>query len=161
SYYDPPNCTYPFGTHVCIVEVDPETGRVDIKRYVAVDDVGKVINPLIVEGQIHGGITQGVAQALWEAAVYDDNGQLVSGSLMDYALPRADLLPTFELDRTETPSPVNPLGVKGAGETGTIASTPAVVNAVVDALSPFGVKHLDMPLTPRKIWNVLQANGGN
>lgn len=161
SYYDPPNCTYPFGTHVCIVEVDPETGRVDIKRYVAVDDVGKVINPLIVEGQIHGGITQGVAQALWETAVYDDNGQLVSGSLMDYALPRADLLPSFELDRTETPSPVNPLGVKGAGETGTIASTPAVVNAVVDALSPLGIKHLDMPLTPRKIWNVLQANGGN
>lgn len=162
SYYDPPNCTYPFGTHICIVEVDPETGQVDIKRYIAVDDVGKVINPLIVEGQVHGGIVQGVAQALWETAIYDDNGQLVSGSLMDYALPRADLLPSLELDRTETPTPVNPLGVKGAGETGTIASTPAVVNAVVDALAPLGVRHIDMPITPRKVWQIFQShsNGG-
>jgi carbon-monoxide dehydrogenase large subunit len=159
SYYDPPNCTYPFGTHICIVEVDPETGVVELKRYIAVDDVGKVINPMIVGGQVHGGITQGVAQALWETAIYDDNGQLVSGSLMDYALPRADQLPSFELDRTETPSPVNPLGVKGAGETGTIAATPAVVNAVVDALSPLGIKHLDMPLTPRKIWQTIHAGG--
>ncbi len=162
SYYDPPNCTYPFGTHICIVEVDPETGQVDLKRYIAVDDVGKVINPMIVDGQVHGGIVQGVAQALWETAVYDDNGQLVSGSLMDYALPRADLLPPLELDRTETPSPVNPMGVKGAGETGTIASTPAVVNAVVDALAPLGVRHIDMPITPRKVWQIFQShsNGG-
>jgi carbon-monoxide dehydrogenase large subunit len=159
SYYDPPNCTYPFGTHICIVEVDPETGVVELKRYIAVDDVGKVINPMIVDGQVHGGIVQGVAQALWETALYDDNGQLVSGTMMDYALPRADLLPPFELDRTETPTPVNPLGVKGAGETGTIASTPAVVNAVVDALSPLGIKHLDMPLTPRKLWNTIHAGG--
>lgn len=162
SYYDPPNCTYPFGTHICVVEVDPSTGSIEIKRYIAVDDVGKVINPMIVEGQVHGGIAQGVAQALWEAAVYDENGQLVSGSLMDYALPRADFFPPFELDRTETPTPVNPLGVKGAGETGTIAATPAVVNAVVDALSPLGVKHLDMPLSANKIWRVFQehTNGG-
>ncbi|MBZ0299319.1 MAG: molybdopterin-dependent oxidoreductase [Anaerolineae bacterium] len=163
SYYDPPNCTYPFGTHICVVEIDPETGQIDIKRYIAVDDVGKVINPMIVDGQVHGGIAQGVGQALWESAVYDDNGQLVSGSLLDYALPRADLLPSFELDRTETPSPVNPMGVKGAGETGTIAATPAVVNAVVDALSPLGVTHIDMPLTPRKIWQIIDAhsNGGD
>ncbi len=159
TYYDPPNCTFPFGTHVCFVEVDRDTGHVDVKRYVAVDDVGKVINPLIVDGQIHGGIAQGVAQALWEAAVYDENGQLITGSLMDYAVPKADFLPSFETDRTETPTPVNPLGVKGAGETGTIASTPAVVNAVIDALAPFRVKHLDMPLTPEKLWQVMHGNG--
>jgi aerobic carbon-monoxide dehydrogenase large subunit len=162
TYYDPPNCTYPFGTHICVVEVDPSTGSIEIKRYIAVDDVGNVINPMIVEGQVHGGIAQGVAQALWEAAVYDENGQLITGSLMDYALPRADFFPPFELDRTETPTPVNPLGVKGAGETGTIAATPAVVNAVVDALSPLGVKHIDMPLGADKIWRIIQAhtNGG-
>lgn len=160
SYYDPPNCTFPFGTHICVVEVDKESGEVKIKRYIAIDDVGKVINPMIVEGQVHGGIVQGVAQALWEGAVYDDNGQLLTGSLMDYAIPKADFFPTFETDRTETPTPVNPLGVKGAGETGTIASTPAVVNAIVDALAPFGVKHMDMPVTPPKIWRVLQGNGG-
>ncbi|MFQ5595985.1 MAG: xanthine dehydrogenase family protein molybdopterin-binding subunit [Anaerolineae bacterium] len=159
AYYDPPNCTFPFGTHVCVVEVDPDTGHVDIKRYVAVDDVGNVINPMIVDGQVHGGIAQGAAQALWEGAVYDESGQLLTGSLMDYALPRAHFLPSFETDRTETPTPVNPLGVKGAGETGTIASTPAVVSAVVDALSPFGVKHLDMPLTPEKIWQAIHGNG--
>jgi carbon-monoxide dehydrogenase large subunit len=163
AYYDPPDCTYPFGTHICIVEVDSETGNVAVKRYIAVDDVGKVINPLIVDGQVHGGIAQGVGQAMWEGAIYDTNGQLVTGSLMDYAIPRADLLPSFELDRTETPTPNNPLGVKGVGETGTIASTPAVVNAVVDALSPLGVRHIDMPMTPRRVWQTIQAhrNGGN
>ncbi len=163
SYYDPPDCTYPFGTHICIVEVDPETGNVEVKRYIAVDDVGKVINPMIVDGQVHGGIAQGVAQALWESAQYDENGQLVSGSLMDYAIPRADLLPSFELDRTETPSPNNPLGVKGAGETGTIASTPAVVNAVVDALAHLNVRHIDMPLTPNRVWQTIRmhSNGGD
>ena len=164
AYYDPPNCTYPFGTHICIVEIDPETGEVEIKRYIAVDDVGKVINPLIVEGQIHGGIAQGIGQALWEGAVYDENGQLFSGSMMDYSLPRADKFPAFELDRTETLSPVNPLGVKGVGETGTIASTPAVVNAVVDALSPLGIRHIDMPMNSRNIWETIQShsnsNGG-
>ncbi|MDP6793450.1 MAG: molybdopterin-dependent oxidoreductase, partial [Anaerolineales bacterium] len=162
AYYDPPNCTFPFGTHICIVEVDKDTGQVQIKRYVAVDDVGRVINPMIVDGQIHGGIAQGVAQALWENGVYDESGQLVSGSLLDYAIPKASFLPSFDLDRTETPSPVNPLGVKGAGEAGTIASTPAVVNAVMDALSPLGITHVDMPLTAERVWQAMQTsvNGG-
>lgn len=162
AYYDPPNCTFPFGTHICIVEVDKHTGQVEIKRYVAVDDVGRVINPMIVDGQIHGGIAQGVAQALWENGVYDESGQLVSGSLLDYAIPKASFLPSFDLDRTETPSPVNPLGVKGAGEAGTIASTPAVVNAVMDALSPLGITHVDMPLTAERVWQAIQTsvNGG-
>jgi carbon-monoxide dehydrogenase large subunit len=157
TYYDPPECTYPFGTHICVVEVDKDTGQVKLLRYIAVDDVGKRINPLIVDGQIHGGIVQGVGQALWEGAVYDDNAQLLSGSMMDYAVPKASFLPTIELDSTETPSPTNPLGVKGVGETGTIASTPAVVNAVMDALSPLGIKHLDMPLTPEKVWRAMQS----
>jgi carbon-monoxide dehydrogenase large subunit len=158
AYYDPPNCTYPFGTHICVVEVDKDTGATKILRYVAVDDVGRVINPMIVDGQVHGGIAQGVAQALWEGAAYDENGQLVTGSLMDYALPKADFFPNFEIGRTETPTPVNPLGVKGAGETGAIASTPAVVNAVVDALAPSGIKHLDMPLTPERVWRAMNQN---
>jgi len=159
TYYDPPECTYPFGTHICVVEVDKDTGEVKLLRYLSVDDVGKKINPLIVDGQIHGGIAQGVAQALWEGAVYDENGQLTSGSLMDYAVPKASFFPNFELGSTETPSPTNPMGVKGVGETGTIASTPAVVNAVMDALSPFGIKHLDMPLTPEKVWRAIQSAG--
>jgi carbon-monoxide dehydrogenase large subunit len=158
SYYDPPNCTFPFGTHIAVVEVDAETGQVTILRYIAVDDVGNVINPMIVDGQVHGGIAQGVAQALWEGAVYDDNGQLLTGSLMDYAIPRADLFPTIETDRTVTPSPVNPLGVKGAGEMGTIGSTPAIVNAVIDALSPLGIRHIDMPLTPQRVWSAIQSS---
>jgi len=157
TYYDPPECTYPFGTHICVVEVDKDTGQVKLQRYLAVDDVGKRINPLIVDGQIHGGIVQGVAQALWEGAVYDENAQLLSGSMMDYAVPKASFLPNIELGSTETPSPTNPLGVKGVGETGTIASTPAVVNAVVDALSPLGIKHLDMPLTPEKVWRAMRS----
>jgi carbon-monoxide dehydrogenase large subunit len=163
SYYDPPNCTYPFGTHICVVEVDANTGKTKILRYIACDDVGNVINPMIVDGQIHGGIAQGVAQALYEGAVYDENGTLVSGSLMDYAVPTAAMLPSYETSRTVTPSPVNPLGVKGAGEAGTIASTPAVANAVMDALKPFGVKHVDMPLTPQKVWTAIHSaaqNGG-
>jgi aerobic carbon-monoxide dehydrogenase large subunit len=162
AYYDPPNCTFPFGTHICVVEIDKDSGEVQVKRYIAVDDVGNVINPMIVDGQVHGGIAQGVAQALWEAAVYDENGQLLTGTMMDYAIPKADFFPKFELGRTETPTPVNPLGVKGAGETGTIASTPAVVNAVMDALAPLGIKHLDMPLTPEKLWRAMQSrsNGG-
>jgi carbon-monoxide dehydrogenase large subunit len=162
AYYDPPNCTFPFGTHICVVEVDGETGEVQIQRYVAVDDVGRVINPMIVDGQVHGGIVQGVAQALWEGAVYNEDGQLLTGTLMDYALPKADFFPNFELGRTETPTPVNPLGVKGAGETGTIASTPAVVNAVMDALAPLGITHIDMPLTAQKLWRAMHpnANGG-
>jgi aerobic carbon-monoxide dehydrogenase large subunit len=159
SFYDPANFCFPFGAHACVVEVDPDTGHVKILRYLAVDDVGNVINPMIVDGMVHGGIAQGVAQALWEGAVYDQgSGQLVSGSMMDYTLPKADMLPFYETDRTETPTPVNPLGVKGAGETGTIASTPAVVNAVVDALSGLGVDHIDaMPLTSERVWKTAQA----
>jgi carbon-monoxide dehydrogenase large subunit len=158
SFYDPSNFCFPFGAHACVVEVEPETGQVKILRYLAVDDVGNVINPMIVDGMVHGGIAQGVGQALWEGAVYDDAGQLVTGSMMDYALPKADLLPMYETDRTVTPTPVNPLGIKGAGETGTIAATPAVVNAVVDALGGLGVDHIEtMPLTPERVWKTLQA----
>lgn len=160
AYHDTPNCTFPFGTHIAQVEVDEETGVVDLVRYVAVDDVGKKINPMIVDGQLHGGIAQGVGQALWEGVVYDEDGQLLTGSLMDYALPRASRLPSFELDETVTPSPVNPLGVKGVGEAGCIASTAAVANAVIDALSPLGVKHLDMPYTAQKVWGAIQASKG-
>ena len=156
-FFEPSNFTFPFGTHVCVVELDSETGEPKITKYVAVDDCGNVINPLLAEGQVHGGIVQGVAQALHEEVVYDENGQLLTGSLMDYALPRAHDFPEFELDRTVTPSPVNPLGVKGVGEAGTIGSTPAVVNAVVDALAPFGVTHIDMPLRSEKIWKILKG----
>ena len=157
AYFDAPNTTWPFGTHIAIVEVDKESGEVDLVRYIAVDDCGNQINPMIVEGQIHGGIAQGVGQALWEGAVYDDDGQLLSGSMLDYAVPRATGFPTFELDQTVTPSPVNPLGVKGIGEAGTIASTPAVVNAVVDALSPLGIRHIDMPLSARNVWRAMHS----
>jgi carbon-monoxide dehydrogenase large subunit len=156
SFYDPSNFTFPFGTHIAMVEVDAATGQTQLLRYVAVDDVGNVINPTIVDGQLHGGIAQGAAQALWEWATYDDSGQLLTGSLMDYGVPKADQLPKYETDRTVTPSPVNPLGVKGVGEAGTIASTPAVANAVMDALSPFGITHLDIPLTPAKVWQAIQ-----
>lgn len=151
AYYDPPDCTYPFGTHACIVEVDTKTGYVDIKRYVAVDDCGPMINPLVAEGQVHGGITQGLAQALYEGAEYDDNGQLLTASFMDYAVPKAFQVPHYEVDHTVTPSPVNPMGIKGIGEAGTISSASAVVNAVVDALKPFGINHIDMPLKPKSI----------
>jgi len=130
-----------------------------VLRYVAVDDVGNVINPMIVDGMVHGGIAQGIAQALWEEVRYDDSGQPLNASLMSYAVPRADQLPSFDTARTVTPSPVNPLGIKGAGETGTIASTPAVANAVMDALAPFGVTHIDMPLTPVKLWTAMQTAG--
>ena len=159
SFFDPPNFTFPYGAHIAVVEVDPETGSVKILRYVAVDDVGKVINPMIVDGMVHGGIAHGVGQALWEWGAYDDNGQLLTGTLMDYAMPKADQLPMYETDRTVTPSPSNPLGIKGAGETGTIASTPAIANAVLDALAPFGVTHIDMPLTPSRIWQAVKAAG--
>jgi carbon-monoxide dehydrogenase large subunit len=160
SFYDPSNFTYPFGTHIAVVEIDGETGKPTLRRYIAVDDVGNVINPKIVDGQLHGGIVQGIAQALWECAIYDDQGQLLTGSLMEYGVPKADQLPSFETDRTVTPSPVNPLGVKGAGEAGSIAAPAAVANAVIDALAPFGVRHLDMPLTPATIWQAMQSAPG-
>jgi carbon-monoxide dehydrogenase large subunit len=155
-FFEPSNFTFPFGAHICMVEVDKDTGEIKILKYVAVDDCGKVINPLLVDGQVQGGIAQGLGQALMEEAIYDENGQLITGTLMDYAIPRAMDLPWMDLDRTVTPSPVNPLGVKGVGEAGTIGSTPALVNAVVDALRPFGVKHIDMPLRPEKIWKLMQ-----
>jgi carbon-monoxide dehydrogenase large subunit len=156
SFYDPPNFVYPFGAHVAVVEVDTDTGHVELKRYVACDDCGPQINPMIVEGQVHGGIVQGVGQALWEGAAYDDNGQLVTGTLLDYAIPRADVLPDLDVLSTVTRSPHHPLGVKGIGEAGTIASTAAVYNAVIDALEPFGVKTLTMPLTPERVWRAMQ-----
>ncbi len=156
-FYDPPNFTYPFGAHMAVVEIDRETGRVDVKRYVAIDDCGPQINPVIVEGQVHGGVVQGVGQALWEGAVYADNGQLLTGSLADYAIPRADGLPEIEVLSTVTPSPHHPLGVKGIGEAGTIASTVTVYNAVMDALQPFGVESLQMPLTPERVWRAIGA----
>jgi len=159
TFYDPSNFTWPFGTHICTVEVDKETGRVTILKYLAVDDCGNVINPLLKDGQVHGGIAQGIAQALYEQAVYNEDGTLVSGSMADYAIPTAPDLPMYETDETVTPSPVNPLGIKGIGEAGTIASTPCVVNAVVDALQPLGVRNIDMPLTPERVWQAIQEGG--
>ncbi len=156
SFYDPANFTFPYGAHIAVVEVDTETGVVKLKRYIACDDVGNVVNPMIVDGQVHGGVTHGIGQALMEGAIYDDEGQLINGSFMDYAIPRADDLPSFETGRTVTPCPHNPLGAKGAGETGTIGSTPAIVNAVIDALWPLGVRHLEMPLTPQRVWQALR-----
>ena len=159
--YDPPNFSWPAGTHIAVVEVDTQTGHAQVVKYVAVDDVGTVINPTIVDGQVHGGIAQGVAQALYEEAVYDEQGTLMTSTMSSYRIPSAAELPSFTIDRTETPSPTNPMGVKGVGETGTIASTPAVVNAVIDALGPLGVTHVDMPLTPERVWRALgQARGG-
>jgi carbon-monoxide dehydrogenase large subunit len=160
SFYDPPNFVYPFGAHLAVVEVDPQTGRVDLRKYVAVDDCGPQINPVIVEGQVHGGVVQGIGQALWEGAVYDDEGQLLTGSLQDYAIPRAEELPDIDVLSTVTPSPHHPLGVKGIGEAGTIASTVTVYNAVMDALEPFGAQNLVMPLTPEKVWRAMQRVEG-
>ena len=148
---------YPFGAHVAVVEVDPDTGLVRLSRYVSVDDSGLIVNPLLAAGQVHGGLAQGIGQALWEAVAYDENGQLLSGSLMDYAVPKAADLPSFETGHTVTPSPRTALGVKGIGESATIGSTPAVANAVLDALAPFGIEHLDLPLTPERVWRAIYA----
>ena len=159
--FDPPNFTFPSGAHICVVEVDTETGLVDILKYVAVDDCGEVMNPVIVEGQVHGGIAQGIASAIYEEASYDDGGNLTTSSMMSYLVPSAAELPSFTLDRTVTPSTTNPMGVKGIGEAGTIASPPAVVNAVIDALAPLGVTHIDMPVSPERVWRAIQeAKGG-
>jgi carbon-monoxide dehydrogenase large subunit len=154
--YDPDNFSFPHGTHLCAAEVDTETGQVRLRSYVAVDDVGVVVNPMIVDGQVHGGIAQGIAQALYEEAAYDSSGNLVTASLADYLIPSAADLPSFTTARTTTPSTLNPLGVKGVGEAGTIASTPAVVNAIVDALRPFGVSDVPMPCTPERVWRAIQ-----
>ena len=161
TFYDPPNFVFPYGAHLAVVEVDASTGQVDLTGYTALDDCGPQINPTIVEGQVHGGVVQGVGQALWEGASYDENGQLATGSMLDYALPRADLLPDIDVISTVTPSPHHPLGVKGIGEAGTIASTAAVYNAVLDALRPLGVKRIDMPFTPERVWQAIQDAKGN
>jgi carbon-monoxide dehydrogenase large subunit len=157
TYFDPPNFVWPFGCHICVVEVDSQTGAVDLQRYIAVDDCGNVINPIIVEGQLHGGIAQGIAQALFEEVRYDDDsGQLLTGTFLDYLVPTMAEMPRYELDRTVTPSPTNELGVKGIGEAGTIAASAAVINAVCDALSPLGIKHVEMPARPDRVWKLIQ-----
>jgi len=154
--YDPPNFSWPFGTHICVVEVDEETGAVDVLKYVAVDDCGNQINPLIVEGQVHGGVVQGIGQALWEEAVFDADGNLQTSTMAEYLVPSAAELPSYELERTESRSPTNPLGVKGVGETGTIAAAPAVIGAVLDALAPLGVSDIQMPATPERVWRAIR-----
>ncbi len=158
--FDPPNFTFPFGAHICVTEVDTETGFTKIRDYYAVDDCGPVINPTIVDGQLHGGLAQGIAQALYEEAVYDDEGNLTTGTMVDYLIPGAPELPNFTLERTVTPSPSNPLGVKGVGEAGTIGAPPAVINSIVDALSPYGITHIDMPASPFKVWQAIQNAQG-
>jgi aerobic carbon-monoxide dehydrogenase large subunit len=158
--FEPSNYTFPFGAHVAVAQVDADTGEVSLRNYYAVDDCGRILNPMLVDGQVHGGLAQGIGQALWEELVYDENGQVVTGTLMDYAVPKASYFPWFDTANTETKTPVNPLGAKGVGEAGTIASTPAIVNAVVDALRPFGVRHIDMPLKPEKIWQLMKQGAG-
>lgn len=160
SFFEPPNCTFPFGTHIVAVEVDRETGQVKVLKYTAVDDCGKQVNPLLIEGQVQGGIAQSLGAVLMERTVYDENGQLLTGEFMDYAIPRAVDIPDYVLGSTETPSPSNLLGVKGVGEAGTIGATPAIGNAVIDALSPLGIHHLDLPFTPERVWRAIQEKGG-
>jgi carbon-monoxide dehydrogenase large subunit len=155
--FDPKREMWPFGTHLAVVQIDRETGLVQVQRILAVDDCGNVVNPLIVEGQVHGGIAQAVGQALVEQVVYDSAGQLLSGSLGDYAVPRAGDMPPMVLDHTVTPTPFNPLGAKGVGEAGTNGCPPAIANAIVDALSPLGVTHLDLPFTSQRVWEAIQA----
>jgi carbon-monoxide dehydrogenase large subunit len=161
AFFDPSNFVFPFGSHVCTVEVDPETGEVKILRYIAVDDCGPHINPMIVEGQIHGGVVQGLGEGLQEICIYDEAGQLITGTMMDYAVPKASQMPHIETDHTVTPSPVNPLGVKGCGEAGTISSAACLVNAVCDALAPLGITHIDKPLTPARVWAAIQQARGS
>jgi len=160
AVYDPPNFTFPAGAHICVVEVDADTGLARIVKYVAVDDCGNIINPMIVDGQVHGGVAQGIAEAMYEEALYDENGTLLTGNMSTYRVPSAAELPAFTLDRTVTPSPTNPMGVKGIGEAGTIASPPAVVNAVADALRPLGVEFIDLPVSAERVWQAIQAAGG-
>ena len=162
TFYDPENFVFPFGAHACVVDVDADTGKVKVVRYVAVDDCGNAVNPMLIDGQVHGGVVHGIGQALYERVHYDEDGQLVTGTFVDYALPTAAELPSFETDRTETPSPVNSLGVKGVGEAGTIAASAAVTNAVIDALRPLGVDYINMPLSPMRVWEAIsEAKGEN
>ncbi len=159
DYYDPPNLTFPFGSYICVVDIDKGTGEVKVRRFVAVDDCGNIINPLVVEGQIHGGLTMGLAPALYEEIVYDENGQNLTGTLADYLLPTAVESPKWELGKTVTPSPHHPLGAKGVGESPTVGAPPAIANAVVDALWHLGVRHVDLPITPQKVWKLLRDAG--
>jgi carbon-monoxide dehydrogenase large subunit len=157
AFYDPKNFTFPGGCHIAEIEIDPETGVTTVINFTAVDDVGRVVNPMIVEGQIQGGVAQGIGQALLETAIYDKAGQLLSGSMMDYTMPRADNLPNFNVSTENTMCTHNPLGSKGCGEVGAIGSPPAIMNAVIDALKEFGVRHIDMPATGPKLWSIIQA----
>jgi carbon-monoxide dehydrogenase large subunit len=159
DYYDPPNFTYPFGSYICVVDIDRGTGQVKIRRFVAVDDCGNIINPMIVEGQIHGGLTMGLAPALYEEIPYDENGNNLAGTFMDYLLPTAMETPSWETGKTITPSPHHPLGAKGVGESATVGAPPAIANAVVDALWHLGVRHIDIPITPQKVWTLLHEKG--
>jgi carbon-monoxide dehydrogenase large subunit len=156
ALFSPGNATWPFGTMACLAVVDPDTGDIEIESWITMDDCGNVISPMIVSGQVHGGIAQGIGQAMFEDAIYDADGNMLTGSLIDYPLPTASDLPSFDLHRTVTPSPINPMGVKGIGEAGTIGSAHTIVNAVVDALTPLGVKHIDMPLRPKRVWQAMQ-----
>ena len=159
AVYDPPNLTFPFGAYVCVVDVDPGTAAVTVRRFVAVDDCGTRINPMIVEGQIHGGLTDGVGMALMETIAFDEQGNCLGGSLMDYLIPTAVEVPDWETDFTVTPSPHHPLGAKGIGESATVGSPPAIVNAICDALAPLGVRHVDMPCTPSRVWEAMMREG--
>ncbi len=159
NYYDPPNLTYPFGSYICVVEIDRGTGQVHIRRFMAVDDCGTIINPMVVEGQIHGGLTQGLAPALYEELSFDENGNILAGNFQDYLIPTAMETPHWETDRTVTPSPHHPIGAKGVGESPTVGAPQAIVNAVVDALAHLGVRHIDIPITPWKVWNILKEKG--
>ena len=158
-YYDPPNMTFPFGSYICVVDIDSKTGEIKIRRFVAIDDCGNIINPMIVEGQIHGGLTQGLAPAMFEELIYDEEGNILNGTFMDYLLPTAVETPKWETERTVTPSPHHPLGAKGVAESPTVGAPPAIANAVVDALSHLGVENMDIPITPFKVWQVLQEKG--
>jgi carbon-monoxide dehydrogenase large subunit len=159
NYYDPPNLTYPFGSYIAVVDIDRGTGAVTLRRFVAVDDCGNIINPMIVEGQVHGGLTMGMAPALFEEISYDEAGNIQGGSFMDYLVPTAMETPRWETDKTVTPSPHHPLGAKGVGESATVGAPPAIANAVVDALAHLGVRHIDIPITPEKVWNILREKG--
>jgi carbon-monoxide dehydrogenase large subunit len=159
DYYDPPNLTFPFGSYICVVDIDRGTGMVKIRRFVAVDDCGNIINPMIVDGQIHGGLSMGMAPALLEEISYDESGNIQGGSFMDYLVPTAMETPAWETGKTVTPSPHHPFGAKGVGESATVGATPAIANAVVDALSHLGVRHIDIPITPERVWRILKDKG--
>jgi carbon-monoxide dehydrogenase large subunit len=156
AVYDPPNLTFPFGAYVCVVDIDPGTAAVSVRRFVAVDDCGTRINPMIIEGQVHGGLTDGVGMALMETIAYDEAGNCLAGTLMDYLIPTALEVPDWETGFTVTPSPHHPIGAKGIGESATVGSPPTIVNAICDALAPFGVRHMDMPCTPSRVWDAMQ-----